>query len=88
MFRPPISYFVLALFSYKFRLRASVHVGWLQQRLFQARTGLAANILRLPFATASACWLKNYECNHVNYECNHVVLRKKMPSVQKLQLPK
>ena len=58
------------------------------QWLFQARTGLAANILRLPFATASACWLKNYECNHVNYKCNHVVLRKKMPSVQKLHLPK
>ena len=30
MFRPPISYFVLALFRYKFRLRARVHVGWLQ----------------------------------------------------------
>jgi len=38
-------------FRYKFRLRAHVHVGWLQQRLFQARTGRAkasANILRLP----------------------------------------
>ena len=48
VFRPPVSYFVLALFRYKLWLRARVHVGWLQQRLFQARTGLTANILRLP----------------------------------------
>ena len=63
-------------FRYKLWLRAHVHVGWLQQRLFQARTGLTANILRLPFATASACWLKTTNVT-VLRNTNEIYIRSK-----------